>query len=243
MRPKYIKIVHELVWIKLNESKCTVKQWNLLSMPCLAILKITKRSCSKYEWAAKRREEIKKEYMQVSKNSRTMRKRWWWGGEGGGGRGRIKKIEWKKQPWKKWISFWRKTLPFMCTAFLVTFRSRIVRASGATDEAHIGGVSPSLTTLSPTLMTINGGSTSKYQKQTSCQAHVCCRAANKNRLTTLRQSVTIINMSYKAIFKFLFLYAVLSYQSVLCFNVLVTYLFVWMKIYRVYTKERCAFKS
>jgi hypothetical protein len=38
-------------------------------------MKITKRSGNKYEWAAKRREGIRKEYMQVSKSSRTMRKR------------------------------------------------------------------------------------------------------------------------------------------------------------------------
>ena len=69
----------------------------------------------------------------------------------------------------------------MCIAFLIIFRSRIVRASGPTDEAHTGGVSPSLTSLSPTLMTINGDAPSKCEKQTSCQAHVCCRAATKNR--------------------------------------------------------------
>jgi hypothetical protein len=69
----------------------------------------------------------------------------------------------------------------------------------------------------------NGDSTSKYQKRRSCQAHVCCRAANKNRL---RQSVTTISMSYKAVFQFLFLQAVFSYRSVLCFMVLATYLFV-----------------
>jgi len=27
--------VHELVWIKLNESKCTVKQWNILKTCCV----------------------------------------------------------------------------------------------------------------------------------------------------------------------------------------------------------------
>ena len=156
--------------------------------------------------------------------------RWWWWWGLGGGRRKIRKIWQKKQPRKKWISFWRKTLPFMFTAFLIIFRSRIGRASGATDEAHTGGVSPSLTSLSPTLITINGDAPSKYQKQTSCQAHVCCRTASSNRLLsdrTLLPSACLTKPSFSSFF----LHAVFSNRSVLCFKVPVTYLFVWMKIY------------
>jgi hypothetical protein len=41
--------------------------WEIPSIPCLAVMEITKRSGSKYEWEVKRREGIRKEYMQMSK--------------------------------------------------------------------------------------------------------------------------------------------------------------------------------
>ena len=135
----------------------------------------------------------------------------------------LEKSDDKKQPRKKWISFWRKTLPFMCTSFLIIFRSRICRASGATDKARTGGVSPS------TLKTINGGAPSKYQKQTSCQAHVCCLTASNNKLLSDRTLLPSACLK-KPYFSSCFLLAVFSNRSVLCFKVSVTYLFVWMKI-------------
>ena len=137
----------------------------------------------------------------------------------------LEKSDEKKQPRKKWISFWRKTLTFMCTAFLIIFRSRIGGASGATDEAHTGGVSPSLTSLSPTLMAINGDAPSKYQKQTSCQAHVCWRTTSNNRQLSCRMLLPSACLK-KPYFSSFCLHAVFSNRSVLCFKVPVTYLFV-----------------